>query len=69
MTVLKDHGPADYRWQHVTDTPGFTGRDGVGALVFHDRMFLLGGWNPTLPDYYPRSPTCHIRVRHLPFRV
>ncbi len=55
MDAPQDLGPADYRWQHVTDTPGFSGRDGVGALIFKDRMFLLGGWNPTVPEYYPRA--------------
>jgi hypothetical protein len=51
---LQDLGPVEYRWMHVTDEPGFRGRDGVGALVFNDRMFLLGGWNPIDPEYYPR---------------
>ena len=30
---LQDLGQTDYRWTHVTDEPGFRGRDGVGALV------------------------------------
>lgn len=51
---LQDLGRADYHWTHVTDEPGFSGRDGVGALVFNDRMFLIGGWNPIDPEYYPR---------------
>jgi len=29
--------------------------DGAGALVFNDRMFLIGGWNPSDPEYYPRA--------------
>lgn len=36
----------DYRWECVTEDAAFAGRDGAGALVFDDRMWLLGGWNP-----------------------
>lgn len=35
-----------YVWQQVTDAAAFAPRDGAGALVFNDRMWLLGGWNP-----------------------
>ena len=51
---FRDEGPADYRWTNVTSAPAFRPRDGAGALVFNDRMFLLGGWNPLDRDYYPR---------------
>ena len=40
--------PIDGTWQLVTDAPGFPARDCAGALVFHDRMWLLGGWNPAI---------------------
>ncbi len=43
-----------YRWTNVTMDAPFRPRDGAGALVFNDRMFLLGGWNPRDPEYYPR---------------
>ena len=49
-----DLGPTEYQWGNVTKDAAFGGRDGVGALVFRDRMFLLGGWNPRDPDYHPR---------------
>jgi hypothetical protein len=39
---------ASYRWVCVTDKTPFTQRDGAGALVYHDRMWLIGGWNPTI---------------------
>lgn len=35
-----------YRWVPVTLQAAFAGRDGAGAVVFKDRMWLLGGWNP-----------------------
>jgi hypothetical protein len=35
-----------YEWLRVTDSAAFAPRDGAGALVFQDRMWLLGGWNP-----------------------
>ena len=36
----------NYRWTNVTEHAAFPARDGAGALVFRDRMWLLGGWNP-----------------------
>jgi len=36
----------EYRWKCVTPKAAFSPRDGAGALVFHDRMWLIGGWNP-----------------------
>jgi len=53
--TLNDLGAADYRWTCVTDEAAFRPRDGAGALVFNDRMFLLGGWNPSDKEYYPRT--------------
>jgi len=38
--------PDQYRWTCVTEQAAFAGRDGAGALVYNDRMWLLGGWNP-----------------------
>ena len=35
-----------YEWICATERAAFAGRDGAGALVFNDRMWLLGGWNP-----------------------
>ena len=39
-------GQPGYRWTCLTTDAAFAGRDGAGALVFNDRMWLLGGWNP-----------------------
>jgi hypothetical protein len=38
--------PPRYRWTCVTTEAAFAARDGAGALVFKNRMWLLGGWNP-----------------------
>jgi hypothetical protein len=43
---------ASYRWVCVTDRTPFTRRDGAGSLVFKDRMWLIGGWNPS--EGFPR---------------
>jgi hypothetical protein len=45
---------ADYRWTQITAGAPFAARDGAGALVFRDRMWLLGGWNPGDRTHFPR---------------
>jgi hypothetical protein len=44
-----------YRWIEVTGKAEFMPRDGAGALSFKNRMFLLGGWNPspTYREFFP----------------
>ncbi len=42
-----------YRWECVTTRADFAPRDGAGALVFKDRMWLLGGWNPGDKTHFP----------------
>jgi hypothetical protein len=42
-----------YEWVQVSLDAGFPARDGAGALVFKDRMWLIGGWNPFDQEYYP----------------
>ena len=34
-------------WERVTDAAPWSPRDSAGELVFHDRMWLLGGFTPT----------------------
>ena len=46
--------PREYEWTCVTDEAAFAARDGAGALVFRDRMWLLGGWNPKDKAHFPR---------------
>ena len=43
-----------YQWNCVTEKAAFAGRDGAGALVFKNKMWLLGGWNPNDKHYFPR---------------
>ena len=43
-----------YSWELVTDSAPFAPRDGAGALVFSNKMWLIGGWNPTNVDHFPR---------------
>ena len=34
-----------YQWVKVTGNAAYAPRDGAGALVYKDKMWLLGGWN------------------------
>ncbi|MSS70569.1 MAG: hypothetical protein EXS64_03670 [Candidatus Latescibacteria bacterium] len=43
-----------YEWRKVTTTAPWAPRDGAGALVFRDRLWLLGGWNPNDKVHFPR---------------
>ena len=43
-----------YYWECISEEAEFAARDGAGALVFQDRMWLLGGWNPGDKVYFPQ---------------
>ncbi|MCO6458586.1 MAG: hypothetical protein J5I93_25040 [Pirellulaceae bacterium] len=49
-----DAAQVRYRWVQVTDRAQYAPRDGAGALVFQDQMWLLGGWNPGDKRHFPR---------------
>ena len=51
---------ANYQWIKITEEAAFAARDGAGALVFDDKMWLLGGWNPNNKKYFPQ--TCNSEV-------
>jgi len=42
-----------YRWTKITEKAPFAPRDGAGALVWNNRMWLLGGWNPNDKINFP----------------
>ena len=42
-TAREDRG---YSWHKVTESADFPPRDGAGALVYRDKMWPIGGWNP-----------------------
>ena len=44
-----------YRWVKVTDQAPFAPRDGAGAVVFADKLWLLGGWNPMDKATFPQT--------------
>src|SRR5947209_18009183 len=44
----------EYEWKQVTAEAAFAPRDGAGALTFHGRMRLMGGWNPSDKKHFPR---------------
>lgn len=45
---------SEYQWVNVTQKAAYAPRDGAGALVFKDRMWLVGGWNPSDKVHFPR---------------
>jgi hypothetical protein len=45
---------SQYQWENVTNTAAWMGRDGAGALVYDNKMWLLGGWNPGNATYFPK---------------
>lgn len=44
----------NYTWKRIAEKAAFAPRDGAGALVFNDRMWLLGGWGPKDKTNFPR---------------
>lgn len=50
---LQAEQPSEYRWTKVTLTAPWASRDGAGLLSFRDRLFLLGGWNPSDRQHFP----------------
>lgn len=43
-----------YRWTACTLNAPFAPRDGAGAIVHQDKLWLLGGWNPDDKTHFPR---------------
>ena len=56
MTPSPDR-PCPYEWSNVTMAAPFAPRDGSGAVVLKDRMWLLGGWNPRDKQHFPLTCT------------
>ncbi|HPO16188.1 MAG TPA: hypothetical protein PLI09_22325 [Candidatus Hydrogenedentes bacterium] len=44
-----------YRWVNVSMKAPFAARDGAGALVYENKMWLIGGWNSRNETYFPRD--------------
>ncbi|GAG51262.1 unnamed protein product, partial [marine sediment metagenome] len=45
----------NYEWVNITQDAAYAPRDGAGALVFKDKMWLLGGWNQLDKENFPRN--------------
>ena len=50
---LKKYSGPMYEWKQVTLQAPFAPRDGAGALTYHGKMFLIGGWNPQDKQHFP----------------
>ncbi|MBL0317559.1 MAG: T9SS type A sorting domain-containing protein [Flavobacteriales bacterium] len=48
---------SEYHWEEVNSNCEWLPRDGAGLLVFQDKMWLLGGWNPFVEAWMPGN-TC-----------
>jgi hypothetical protein len=46
--------PPEYHWTQVIARAAFAPRDGAGALVFQNKMWFIGGWNPGDKKHFPR---------------
>jgi hypothetical protein len=60
-SVAREIGPfyiSEYHWQEVNTNCPWLPRDGAGLLVFQEKMWLLGGWNPFLSAWLP-GYTCN----------
>jgi len=44
----------EYEWTRITAKAPFAPRDGAGAIVFQNKMWLIGGWNPGDKKHFPR---------------
>ncbi len=44
----------EYEWIQFAPNAPFAPRDGAGALVFDQKLWLLGGWNPRDKQHFPR---------------
>lgn len=53
--LSKPFSISPYYWNDVTTNARFSPRDGAGALVLNDRLWLIGGWNDNLPQQYPKA--------------
>jgi len=62
FNVSNNSGKAEYEWIKVTDEAPFPGRDGAGALVYDNRMWLIGGWNPWDKKTNPIHSNCNNEV-------
>lgn len=54
LALIASQEVKDYRWTRVAEKAEFAPRDGAGALVFKDKMWFIGGWNPGDKKSFPR---------------
>lgn len=45
-----------YGWNNITVKAPFAGRDGAGLLTYQNKLWLLGGWNPSTA-VFPKTTT------------
>lgn len=53
---------SNYQWQQVNGYNTFGARDGAGAYVFKDSLFLLGGWTDVDNVNYPEKTNSEVWV-------
>lgn len=53
LAAAADEDDVPYEWIQVNPKADFAPRDGAGALVYKDKMWFLGGWNPSDKKHFP----------------
>ena len=54
FSIVPSQEVLNYQWINVTATAAYAPRDGAGALVFNNFLWLLGGWNPYDKVHFPK---------------
>ena len=54
FSIIPSQEVLGYMWWNVTKKAPYAARDGAGALVFKNKMWLIGGWNPGDKVHFPR---------------
>ena len=54
FSIIPSQEVFGYKWANVIRKAPYAPRDGAGALVFKDKMWLIGGWNPGDKKHFPR---------------
>lgn len=54
LRAANDEMNSPYQWIQVSAKAPFAPRDGAGAFVFKNALWLAGGWNPQDKIHFPR---------------
>jgi hypothetical protein len=55
LSAAESEKAPEYEWVKVTGQAAFAARDGGGAYVYKDKMWMVGGWNPPDKVNFPQK--------------